>query len=54
MKGYNSGSPMGMLLNGTRGMYLCVPRDMTTLEGFYNTLMQSNDPKNGHRMFEWI
>ncbi len=55
---WHSGSPMGMLLNGTRGMYLCVPRDMTRAAGFYNTLMQSNDPGmvieclNGYRIKE--
>ena len=55
---WHSGSPMGMLLNGTRGMYLCVPRDMTRAAGFYNTLMQSNDPGmvieclNGYRVKE--
>ena len=53
---WHSGSPMGMLLNGTRGMYLCVPRDMTRAAGFYNTLMQANDPGmiieclNGYRI----
>ena len=53
-----SGSQMGMLINGTRGMYLCVPRDMTRAAGFYNTLMQSNDPAmvieclNGYRVKE--
>jgi pyruvate/2-oxoglutarate/acetoin dehydrogenase E1 component/TPP-dependent pyruvate/acetoin dehydrogenase alpha subunit len=55
---WHSGSPMGMILNGTRGMYLCVPRDMTRAAGFYNTLMQSNDPGmvieclNGYRTKE--
>ena len=55
---WHSGSPMGMLLNGTRGMYLCVPRDMTRAAGFYNTLMQANDPGmiieclNGYRIKE--
>ena len=55
---WHSGSPMGMLLNGTKGMYLCVPRDMTRAAGFYNTLMQSNDPAmvieclNGYRVKE--
>jgi pyruvate/2-oxoglutarate/acetoin dehydrogenase E1 component len=55
---WHSGSPMGMILNGTRGMYLCVPRDMTRAAGFYNTLMQSNDPAmvieclNGYRTKE--
>ena len=55
---WHSGSQMGMLINGTRGMYLCVPRDMTRAAGFYNTLMQSNDPAmvieclNGYRVKE--
>ncbi len=55
---WHSGSPMGMLLNGTRGIHLCVPRDMTRAAGFYNTLMQSNDPAmvieclNGYRIKE--
>tara|TARA_B100001250_G_scaffold42446_1_gene33551 strand:+ start:722 stop:3145 length:2424 start_codon:yes stop_codon:yes gene_type:complete len=55
---WHSGSPMGMLLNGTRGMYICVPRDMTRAAGFYNTLMLSNDPAmiieclNGYRIKE--
>tara|TARA_B100000287_G_scaffold428485_1_gene479987 strand:- start:286 stop:2709 length:2424 start_codon:yes stop_codon:yes gene_type:complete len=55
---WHSGSPMGMLLNGIRGMYLCVPRDMTRAAGFYNTLMQGNDPGmvieclNGYRVKE--
>ena len=57
---WHSGSPMGMLLNGTRGMYLCVPRDMTRAAGFYNTLMKSNDPAmvieclNGYRIKEQL
>ncbi|MDC0204558.1 transketolase, partial [Flavobacteriales bacterium] len=57
---WHSGSPMGMLLNGARGMYLCVPRDMTRAAGFYNTLMQSNDPAmvieclNGYRVKEKV
>ncbi len=55
---WHSGSPMGMLLNGIRGMYLCVPRDMTRAAGFYNTLMLGNDPAmvieclNGYRVKE--
>ena len=55
---WHSGSQMGMLINGTRGIYLCVPRDMTRAAGFYNTLMQSNDPAmiieclNGYRIKE--
>ena len=41
---WHSGSPMGMIIHGTRGVNLCVPRNMTKAAGFYNTLMAANDP----------
>ncbi|HKK80839.1 MAG TPA: thiamine pyrophosphate-dependent enzyme [Prolixibacteraceae bacterium] len=41
---WHAGSPMQMLLGSLRGMYLCVPRNMTQAAGFYNTLLQANDP----------
>ncbi|HPR31703.1 MAG TPA: thiamine pyrophosphate-dependent enzyme [Prolixibacteraceae bacterium] len=41
---WHAGSPMSMLLGSLRGIYLCVPRDMTRAAGFYNTLLESNDP----------
>ena len=41
---WHSGSPMGMIIHGTRGVNICVPRDMTKAAGFYNTLMVSNEP----------
>mgnify|MGYP000241763969 CR=1 FL=1 len=41
---WHAGSPMQMLLGSLRGMYLCVPRNMTQAAGFYNTLMEGNDP----------
>jgi len=41
---WHSGSPMGGMLNLLRGMYLCVPRNMTQAAGFYNTLLRSDDP----------
>lgn len=55
---WHSGSPMGMIINSLRGMYICVPRDMTRAAGMYNTLMESNDPAlvieclNGYRLKE--
>ncbi len=55
---WHSGSPMGMIINALRGMYVCVPRNMTQAVGFYNTLLQSNDPGlvieclNGYRLKE--
>nr|MBD3622175.1 transketolase [Sunxiuqinia sp.] len=41
---WHAGSPMQMLLGSLRGMYLCVPRNMTQAAGFYNTLLTANDP----------
>ncbi len=55
---WHSGSPMGMIINALRGMYVCVPRNMTQAVGMYNTLLQSNDPAlmveslNGYRLKE--
>lgn len=55
---WHSGSPMGMIINAVRGMYVCVPRDMTRAAGFYNTLLRSDDPAivveplNGYRLKE--
>jgi len=40
---WHSGSPIGMLINSVRGMYVCVPRDMTRASGFYNTLLEGED-----------
>lgn len=41
---WHAGSPMQMLLGSMRGMYICVPRNMTQAAGFYNTLLEGNDP----------
>lgn len=41
---WHSGSPMAGVLNLIRGMYFCVPRNMTQAAGMYNTLLQSDDP----------
>lgn len=41
---WHSGSPMGMIINSLRGMYVCVPRNMTKAAGFYNTLMRADEP----------
>jgi pyruvate/2-oxoglutarate/acetoin dehydrogenase E1 component len=49
---------MGMIINAVRGMYVCVPRNMTKAAGFYNTLLASDDaalviePLNGYRIKE--
>jgi pyruvate/2-oxoglutarate/acetoin dehydrogenase E1 component len=49
---------MGMVINALRGMYVCVPRNMTQAVGMYNTLLRSNDPGlvieclNGYRVKE--
>lgn len=55
---WHSGSPMGMILNGLRGMHVLAPRNMTKAAGFYNTLMASDEPAmvieclNGYRLKE--
>ncbi len=55
---WHSGSPMSMLINSVRGVYVCTPRDMTRAAGFYNTLLEGNDPAivieplNGYRLKE--
>jgi pyruvate/2-oxoglutarate/acetoin dehydrogenase E1 component/TPP-dependent pyruvate/acetoin dehydrogenase alpha subunit len=41
---WHSGSPMAGILNLARGVYVCVPRDMTQAAGFYNTLLAGDDP----------
>ncbi|MEP0987316.1 thiamine pyrophosphate-dependent enzyme [Ekhidna sp.] len=57
---WHSGSPMGMILHSLRGMYVLTPRNMTQAAGFYNTLMQSDDPAlvieslNGYRLKERV
>ncbi len=55
---WHSGSPMGMMINSLRGMYICVPRNMVQAAGMYNTLLRGNDPAivieclNGYRLKE--
>ncbi|MDX9852713.1 MAG: thiamine pyrophosphate-dependent enzyme [Tenuifilaceae bacterium] len=55
---WHSGSPLSMVINSIRGMYVCVPRNMTQAAGFYNTLLEGEDPAlvieplNGYRLKE--
>ncbi|MBV6644383.1 MAG: transketolase [Cyclobacteriaceae bacterium] len=55
---WHSGSPMGMILHALRGIHILVPRNMTQAAGFYNTLLESDDPAmiieslNGYRLKE--
>ena len=55
---WHSGSPMGGILHLVRGLWVCVPRDMTRAAGMYNTLLRSEDPAivvevlNGYRVKE--
>ncbi|MCB9202074.1 MAG: transketolase [Flavobacteriales bacterium] len=55
---WHAGSPMGTLIHALRGMYLLVPRDFIRAAGFYNTMLQSDDPcviiesLNGYRLKE--
>ena len=55
---WHSGSPMGMIVNACRGINVCVPRNMTKAAGFYNTLIEADEPAlvieplNGYRSKE--
>jgi len=55
---WHAGSPMAGIINLVRGIYVCVPRNMTKAAGFYNTLLQSDDAAlvveclNGYRSKE--
>lgn len=55
---WHSGSPMGMIVNSVRGMHVCVPRNMTKAAGFYNLLLEADEPAivieplNGYRTKE--
>jgi len=55
---WHTGSPLGMIINSLRGMYVLVPRNMVQAAGMYNTLLQSDDPAiiieclNGYRLKE--
>ncbi len=55
---WHSGSQMGGVINLVRGIHVLVPRNMTKAAGFYNTLLESDDPAiiveclNGYRLKE--
>ncbi len=55
---WHSGSPMSMVINSIRGVYVLVPRNMTQAAGLYNTMIRSDDPAviieplNGYRLKE--
>ena len=55
---WHSGSPMGGILHLLRGIHVLVPRNMTKAAGFYNTMLQSDEPAliieslNGYRLKE--
>lgn len=55
---WHAGSPLGMLINSLRGMYILLPRDMVQAAGMYNTMLKSDDPAliieclNGYRLRE--
>ncbi len=55
---WHAGSPLSMVINSIRGVYVAVPRNMTQAAGFYNTFLASDDPAliieplNGYRLRE--
>jgi pyruvate/2-oxoglutarate/acetoin dehydrogenase E1 component/TPP-dependent pyruvate/acetoin dehydrogenase alpha subunit len=55
---WHAGSPMAGIINNLRGIHVLVPRNMTKAAGFYNTLLEGDDPAlvieclNGYRLKE--
>jgi len=55
---WHSGSPMGGIIHFLRGIHILVPRNMTKAAGFYNTLLECDEPAlvvenlNGYRLKE--
>ncbi|AXT20479.1 transketolase [Flavobacteriaceae bacterium AU392] len=55
---WHSGSQLGGIINLVRGIHVLVPRNMTKAAGFYNTLLESDQPAllieclNGYRLKE--
>jgi len=55
---WHSGSQMGGLVHLLRGIHILVPRNMTKAAGFYNTLLEADEPAlvieclNGYRLKE--
>jgi pyruvate/2-oxoglutarate/acetoin dehydrogenase E1 component/TPP-dependent pyruvate/acetoin dehydrogenase alpha subunit len=55
---WHSGSPMAMILGAVRGIHVLVPRNMTKAAGFYNTMLEADEPAliieclNGYRLKE--
>jgi 2-oxoisovalerate dehydrogenase E1 component len=57
---WHTGSPMSVVLNALRGIYVLVPRNMVQAAGFYNTLFRGDNPAllvevlNGYRLKERV
>ncbi|MGB1184110.1 MAG: alpha-ketoacid dehydrogenase subunit alpha/beta, partial [Schleiferiaceae bacterium] len=57
---WHSGSPMGTIINSIKGIYVLVPRNMSKAAGFYNKLMELDNPAlvieclNGYRRKELL
>lgn len=55
---WHSGSPMAGIINLVKGINILVPRDLTKAAGFYNTMLQTDEPAliveclNGYRLKE--
>lgn len=57
---WHSGSPMGGLIHFLRGIFILVPRNFVKAAGFYNTMLQADEPSliieclNGYRLKEFL
>ena len=57
---WHTGSPMSVVLNALRGVYVAVPRNMVQAAGLYNTFFRGDNPAlvievlNGYRLKERV
>ena len=45
---------MGGIINLVRGIHVLVPRNMTKAAGFYNTLLESDEPALVVECLKWL
>jgi pyruvate/2-oxoglutarate/acetoin dehydrogenase E1 component/TPP-dependent pyruvate/acetoin dehydrogenase alpha subunit len=57
---WHSGSPLGTIINGVRGLHVAVPRNFVQTAGIYRTILDGDDPAlvievlNGYRLKEAV
>jgi hypothetical protein len=54
LKEYGTLVLYGMIINAIRGIHVLVPRNMTKAAGFYNSLLECDEPAFSNRVFKRI